>query len=111
MNQSLCANNKLSHGAIAGLLSLVFALFITLSPVPGKAEQAEPPPPVTQVNINTADANTLAQQLQGVGVARAQEIIRYREQYGPFASIEELSEVKGIGPATLERNRALITLE
>lgn len=102
---------KLSNRAIAGLTCLAFALFIALSPGVTQAEETEAPPAVTQVNINTADATTLAQQLKGVGASRAEEIIRYREAYGPFASVEELSEVKGIGPATLERNRALITLE
>jgi len=66
---------------------------------------------VTKVNINTADAQTLAASLKGVGQARAMEIVRYREAYGPFASAEELTQVKGIGPSTLEMNRDAITLE
>ena len=64
-----------------------------------------------QVNINTADAQTLAAKLKGVGESRAAEIVRYREAYGPFASAEELVEVKGIGTSTLDMNRELITLE
>lgn len=63
------------------------------------------------VNINTADAAALAAGLQGVGVSRAEEIIRYRETYGVFSSPDELADVKGIGQATLNRNRAVITLE
>ena len=63
------------------------------------------------VNINTADAATLAEALRGVGESRAQEIVRHRETYGPFASAEELMEVKGIGQSTLNQNRDLITLE
>ena len=63
------------------------------------------------VNINTADAATLAASLKGVGAARAEEIVRYREAYGPFKSVDELTDVKGIGTATLEGNRAIITLE
>ena len=63
------------------------------------------------ININTASAETLASGLNGVGMSRAQEIVRYRESYGPFASVEELGEVKGIGAATINKNRALITLE
>jgi competence protein ComEA len=63
------------------------------------------------VNINTADAKMLAANLKGVGEARATEIVRYRETYGPFASAEELTEVKGIGKSTLDMNRAVITLE
>ncbi len=64
-----------------------------------------------QVNINTADAETLASGLSGVGLSRAEEIIRYRQAYGPFATVDELVEVKGIGQATLDNNRSRITLE
>ncbi|NQX89146.1 MAG: helix-hairpin-helix domain-containing protein, partial [Halioglobus sp.] len=39
------------------------------------------------------------------------EIVRHRETYGPFVSLEELMDVKGIGRATLEHNRDLITLQ
>ena len=70
-----------------------------------------PPPVVATVNINTADAATLAASLKGVGAARAEEIVRYREAYGPFKSVDELTDVKGIGNSTLEGNRAIITLE
>ncbi|MBA6412855.1 helix-hairpin-helix domain-containing protein [Parahaliea sp. F7430] len=70
-------------------------------------QAAEP----TAVNINQADAASLASALQGVGLTRAEDIIRYRETYGPFKTIEELADVKGIGPATLDKNRARITLE
>jgi competence protein ComEA len=63
------------------------------------------------VNINTADAATLSDRLTGVGLTRAQEIVRYRESYGPFSTVEELTDVKGIGPATVEKNRARIVLE
>ncbi|MBT4522096.1 MAG: ComEA family DNA-binding protein [Halieaceae bacterium] len=63
------------------------------------------------VNINTADAETLATGLTGVGLTRAQEIVRYRESYGPFSSIEELEEVKGVGKSTIDKNRTLLVLE
>ena len=62
------------------------------------------------VDINTADAETLARMLQGVGMVKAQDIVAYRETYGDFKSVEELLEVKGIGPATLERNRHRIVV-
>jgi len=67
--------------------------------------------PIGMVNINTADAQSLATGLKGVGLSRAQDIIEYREAYGPFATVEELTSVKGIGNSTLEKNRQVITLE
>ena len=57
------------------------------------------------IDLNSADAQTLAAALSGVGLVKAQEIIRYRETYGDFVAIEELAEVKGIGQTILERNR------
>ncbi|HEY8520983.1 MAG TPA: helix-hairpin-helix domain-containing protein [Gammaproteobacteria bacterium] len=60
------------------------------------------------VNINTADAATLAAELDGVGPALAEEIVRDREQNGAFESPEELTRVKGIGPRIVEMNRANI---
>jgi competence protein ComEA len=77
---------------------------------PSAQQVAQASQPAT-VNINTADAQTLSRALQGVGPSRAEEIVRYRETYGPFKTLDELAEVKGIGQSTLERNRALITLE
>ncbi|MEE8235965.1 MAG: helix-hairpin-helix domain-containing protein, partial [Gammaproteobacteria bacterium] len=49
------------------------------------------------VNINSADAETIAAELDGVGVSKAQAIVAYREQNGAFASPEEVLNVKGIG--------------
>lgn len=63
-----------------------------------------------RVNINTADAETLALALEGVGMTRAMDIIAYREENGDFETVEQLQEVNGIGPATLERNRSRILL-
>lgn len=56
------------------------------------------------VNINTADAQQLASELDGVGLAKAEAIIRYREQNGAFATPEELVKVKGIGDRILDAN-------
>ena len=60
---------------------------------------------VTQVNLNTADMETLQSVLIGVGKVKAQAIIDHRNANGPFASVDELLEVKGIGAAILEKNR------
>jgi competence protein ComEA len=54
----------------------------------------------------TASAEVLAQAISGVGVTTAQAIVSYREAHGPFDSVDDLSLVRGIGPRTVERNRA-----
>lgn len=62
------------------------------------------------VNINEADAASLALSLSGVGEAKAQAIVEYRNTHGRFNTAADLVKVKGIGAKLLERNRALITL-
>jgi competence protein ComEA len=64
-----------------------------------------------QTNLNTADASTLQRELNGIGQAKAQAIVAYREANGPFQSVDELLEIKGIGNALMERNRDKLTLE
>lgn len=61
-----------------------------------------------RININTADAATLDRVMDGVGPAKAAAIVEHRRVHGPFRSIDQLVNVKGIGPATLELNRARI---
>jgi competence protein ComEA len=60
------------------------------------------------VDINTADAKTLAEGLNGIGMSKAEAIVAYREENGPFANVDELAKVKGVGEKTVERNRDLI---
>jgi len=60
------------------------------------------------VDINTADAETISAELNGVGLAKAKAIVEYRMKHGPFKSPEDLSLVKGIGDRTVELNRANI---
>jgi competence protein ComEA len=62
------------------------------------------------VDINHADAKALAEGLEGVGLSKAEAIVAYREQHGPFRSVEQLDKVKGIGKKTVERNRDNIVL-
>lgn len=59
-----------------------------------------------QVNINTADAETIAAELNGVGLTKARAIVEYRTKHGPFRSADDLSLVKGIGERTVDKNRA-----
>ncbi len=62
------------------------------------------------VDLNSADAETIARELNGIGVARAQAIVEYREQYGTFSSADDLLNVSGIGPHILRANKANIIL-
>ncbi len=63
------------------------------------------------VNVNTANAETLSTELQGVGFAKAQAIVEYRKAHGPFQSAADLTEIKGIGARTVEINRGNILLQ
>lgn len=63
------------------------------------------------IDINKADAATIAKELQGIGLSRAQAIVAYREKNGAFKSADDLRKVKGIGARTLELNRANIRIE
>jgi competence protein ComEA len=62
------------------------------------------------VNVNTAEAGAIAEELNGVGTKKAQAIVDYREANGRFKTIESLTEVKGIGLKTVEKNRDAIEL-
>lgn len=62
------------------------------------------------VDINTADADTLSRELDGVGNYKAREIVEYRRTHGPFKSPEDLAKVKGIGLKTVEKNRDKLRL-
>jgi competence protein ComEA len=73
------------------------------------AIQLPPTDPGYRVAINTADADTL-RLFHGVGPALANNIVTFREQHGPFQTIEELDYVPGIGPRTLQRIRPWIDL-
>jgi len=58
------------------------------------------------VDVNSADAETISQELKGVGLAKAKAIVEYRQKHGPFKNADELSLVKGIGERTVDLNRA-----
>jgi competence protein ComEA len=67
--------------------------------------------PAGPVNINSADAATLARELKGIGLKRAQAIVDYRAKYGPFKSADELALVKGVGKQAIDRNRGDIRVD
>ncbi|HRN61046.1 MAG TPA: ComEA family DNA-binding protein [Luteimonas sp.] len=63
-----------------------------------------------KVNINTADAATLDRVLHNVGPSKAEAIVAWRKDNGPFRSPEQLAQVKGIGLRTVEQNRERIVV-
>ena len=91
-----------AHGLATRLIGLVAGLLLTGGLV--WAAQAE------RVDINRADAATLARVLYGVGPNKARAIVEYRRKHGPFRRPEDLARVKGIGRKTVERNRDRIVV-
>ncbi len=84
--------------------------------VPHKGETAPPPngnsvpgTPTDKINLNTASAEEL-DKLPGIGPSIAKAIIDYRAQHGPFKTIEEVNDVKGIGDALFAKIKDLITV-
>lgn len=72
----------------------------------GGGALANPP-----VDINTAGAEALAEAIKGVGLKRAEAIIAYREQNGPFATVDDLAKVQGIGERIIEGSRTNLTVQ
>jgi competence protein ComEA len=75
-------------------------------PEPG-GEATAPAGPPTPLDLNAATIAEL-DTLPGVGPATAQSIVTFRDKHGPFASVDDLTEVQGIGPARLEALRDLV---
>lgn len=75
---------------------------LALAALSGVAWAAEP------VDVNTATAEEIAENLKGVGLSKAQAIVAYREANGAFLHVDELVNVKGIGIRTVDQNRGMI---
>lgn len=71
-------------------------------------EEVRPDP--SPVNLNTADQEALTA-LPGIGEALAERIVAYREEHGPFESVEDLTEVSGVGQGKLAALEGLVTVE
>ncbi len=61
-----------------------------------------------EVNINTADAQSIAENLNGIGLKKAQAIVVWRTEHGNFTDISSIDQVKGIGQKTVEKNKEFI---
>lgn len=64
----------------------------------------------TRVSINSASAEDLARAMNGVGLKKAEAIVSYRDEYGPFKTLDDLKQVPGMGSSLVERNLAHLTL-
>ncbi|MFD2229717.1 ComEA family DNA-binding protein [Alkalimarinus sediminis] len=64
-----------------------------------------------KININSADAQTLASSIKGIGLKKAQAIVDYRDANGPFINIQDLASVSGIGQKTVAKNADLLTVK
>lgn len=80
---------------------LVLVLMLCVSGIAAAADE---------VNINTADADTLMKLLKGIGPDKAAAIVAYRNSNGPFKSAEDLIKIKGIGKRLVEMNRDKIVI-
>lgn len=76
--------------------TLIFVLCLAVMAAPAFAEA---------ININKADAKTLATGIKGIGMKKAEAIVAYRKAHGPFKTVDELTMVKGIGAKTVDNNR------
>ena len=83
----------------------ILTLFFFMSVYSGLAVSAKP------LNINTATIEQLVSVMNGVGVKKAEAIIEYRNQNGDFSVLDDLIFVKGIGPALLEKNREMLSID
>lgn len=96
-------------------------VLLSLAIMAGQSAFAQPEPNVNpaaplsgdlvQVNVNEADAATIADILVGIGMSRARAIVQFREEHGQFSSLEDLALVSGVGEATLLNNKDRIRFE
>lgn len=105
----------------ASLVAVLMATVMFSSPVlaePAKTDAAAKPVAVQQdaaakadkININTADAQAMADRLNGVGLKKAEAIVAYRNQNGPFKAVEDIVNVAGIGDAILAKNKDILSV-
>ena len=80
------------------LIVLLFATFCAFNVI------------ASPVNINTADAKTISEALSGIGMKKAEAIVKYREEKGEFKTAEDLANVAGIGDKTVEKIKKDILL-
>lgn len=91
--------------------AVIAALFLAFMPVAQAADEADSTTEqIIQLDINSANAESIVSALDGIGMVKAREIVAYREMFGDFHTVEELAEVRGVGIATVEKNRHKIVI-
>ncbi|EPI8973290.1 helix-hairpin-helix domain-containing protein [Escherichia albertii] len=106
----------MSHSALAAAPVVKSSVVETKAEVPATAQNKAVAPAKasdeegTRVSINNATAEELARAMNSVGLKKAQAIVSYREEYGPFKTVEDLKQVPGMGNSLVERNLAILTL-
>ncbi|MNP22347.1 ComE operon protein 1 [compost metagenome] len=104
-------NTVLSYLLLPLFASLPLALHAAPVVPPAVSASLEVEAGAMKTNLNTADATALQKNLNGIGKAKAEAIVAYREANGPFQAVDELLEIKGIGNALMERNRERLAVE
>jgi len=94
---------------LAVVLSVPFSVYAVNPPAP--------PPPVkaavqsNAININTATAQIITDaKIKGIGKKRAEAIVAYRTQHGPFKSVDDLKNIKGLSQKVIDANRGRLTV-
>lgn len=82
--------------------SFIFVVCFTIAALSGAQEAT--------VDLNSASAEELASALQGIGLKKAEAIVNYRESVGEFTEIDQLVNVKGVGPVILDKNRHILVI-
>ena len=88
------------------LLTLVCSVLAWQGPAFAQDSEA---PAASSININSASAGEIAATLVGIGEKRAEAIVEFREENGPFESLDDLTEVTGVGETTVEKNASRIS--
>ncbi len=104
------AGERRSGTAVLGLVLALAISAVAAHVVSTAADDALPPCASARIAINSATAKELAQ-LSGIGLRKAEAIVRYRESHGPFTALDELRAVRGISQRLLDVNRKQLQLD